>query len=76
MSASIPCALTSACSYSSAFFCATGCGYAIIFILYRLGFLSPHLDMPGLGQGFKGYKVLICYNFTLSSLDRPLSPIG
>jgi hypothetical protein len=38
---------------------ATGCGYAINFMLYGLGFISPHLDMPGLGQGFKGYKMLI-----------------
>jgi hypothetical protein len=35
---------------------ATGCGYEIAFIFYGLGFPSPHLDMPGLGQGFKGYN--------------------
>jgi hypothetical protein len=37
---------------------ATGCGYEIVFTFYGLGFPSPHLDMPGLGQGFKGYKML------------------
>jgi hypothetical protein len=31
---------------------ATGCRYEIAFIFYGLGFPSPHLDMPGLGQGF------------------------
>ena len=33
---------------------ATGCGYEIGFTFYWFGFQSPHLDMPGLGQGFKG----------------------
>ena len=34
---------------------ATGCGYEIVFTFYGLGFSSTHLDIPGLGQGFKGY---------------------
>jgi hypothetical protein len=54
---------------------ATGCGYAIIFILYGLGFLSPHLDMPGLGQGFKGYEMLISvilYSIVWMGLSHPL----
>jgi hypothetical protein len=38
---------------------AAGCGYEIAFPVYELGFPSPHLDMPGLGQGFKGYKMRI-----------------
>jgi hypothetical protein len=38
---------------------ATGCGDEFVFAFYGLGFPSPHLDMPGLGQGFKGYKMLI-----------------
>jgi hypothetical protein len=37
----------------------TGCVYEIAFTFYGIGFPSPHLDMPGLGQGFKGYKMLI-----------------
>jgi len=32
------------------------CGYEIVFTFYGLSFPSPHLDMPGLGQGFKGYN--------------------
>ena len=38
---------------------ATGCGYDIFFAFYGLVLPSPHLDMLGLGQGFKGYKMLI-----------------
>ena len=38
---------------------AIGCGHEIIFTFYELGLLSVHLDRPGLGQGFKGYKKLI-----------------
>jgi len=38
---------------------ATGCGYEFVFRFYGFGFPSPHLDMPGLGLGFKGYKMLI-----------------
>jgi hypothetical protein len=34
------------------------CGYEIVFTFYGLGFQSPHLAMPGLGQGFKGYNRL------------------
>jgi hypothetical protein len=37
---------------------ATGCVSEIVLTLYGIGFPSPHLDMPGLGQGFKGYKML------------------
>jgi hypothetical protein len=33
-----------------------GCGYEIVFIIYGLGFLSLHLDMPGPGQASKGYN--------------------
>jgi hypothetical protein len=35
---------------------ATVYGYKNIFTYYELGFLSPHLGIPGLGQGFKGYN--------------------
>jgi hypothetical protein len=35
---------------------ATGCGYEIVCIFYGRCFPSPHLAMPGLGQGFKGYN--------------------
>jgi hypothetical protein len=35
---------------------ATGCGYEIVFTFYEHCFPSPHFDMPGLGQGFKGYN--------------------
>ena len=38
---------------------ATGCVYEIAFTFYGIRFPSPHLDMPGLGQGFKGFGVLI-----------------
>jgi hypothetical protein len=38
---------------------ATGCVYEIAFTFYGIGFPSPHLGMPGLGQGFKGYNPLI-----------------
>jgi hypothetical protein len=38
---------------------ATGCGYEIVLALYGFGFSSPHLDMPGLGQGFNGFMMLI-----------------
>jgi hypothetical protein len=30
-----------------------GCGSEIVFACYGLGFLSPHLEMPGLDQVFK-----------------------
>ncbi len=33
---------------------ATGCVYEIAFTAYGLDFQSAHLEMPGLGQGFKG----------------------
>ena len=32
---------------------ATGCVYEIVFTFYGIKFPLPHLDMPGLGQGFK-----------------------
>jgi hypothetical protein len=32
---------------------AIGCGYEIIFIFYVLGYQSPHLVRPDLGQGSK-----------------------
>jgi len=38
---------------------ATLCSYEIVVTFYGLGYPSPHVDMPGLGQGFKGYKMLI-----------------
>jgi hypothetical protein len=34
----------------------TGYGFEIVFMFYRLGFQSPHLDKPGPDQGFKGYN--------------------
>ena len=33
-----------------------GCVYEIAITLYEIGFPSPHLEIPGLGQGFKGYN--------------------
>jgi hypothetical protein len=42
--------LVGARSYASE--SATWCGYEIAFTFYGLGFPSPHLYMPGLGQGF------------------------
>jgi hypothetical protein len=39
------------------------------FIFYRYGLPPPHLDMPGLGQGFKGYN---CMKLAwLSTMDEP-----
>jgi hypothetical protein len=38
---------------------ATGCVSESALNLYGIGFPSPHLDMPGLGQGFKGYNMVI-----------------
>jgi hypothetical protein len=35
---------------------ATGCVYKIALTFYGIGIPSPHLDMPGLGQGLKGYN--------------------
>jgi hypothetical protein len=43
------------------------CGYEIIFTFYELGFSSPHFDMPGLGQGFKGSNR--CPIFLIASLQ-------
>jgi hypothetical protein len=54
---------------------ATGCGYDIVFAVYGLVLPSPHLDMPGLGQGFKGYKMLIpivLYSMVWVGLVHPL----
>jgi hypothetical protein len=36
---------------------ATECVYEIAFKVYGLDFPSPHLDMPGLGQGFKDCNI-------------------
>jgi hypothetical protein len=38
---------------------ATECGYEIVFAFYGFGFPSPQIDMPVLGQGFRGYKMMI-----------------
>jgi hypothetical protein len=35
---------------------ATGYIYDIAFTFHGTGSPSPHLDMPGLGQGFKGFR--------------------
>jgi hypothetical protein len=42
---------------------ATLCNYEIVVTFYGLGYPSPHVDMSGLGQGFKGYKMLISIAF-------------
>jgi hypothetical protein len=47
---------------------ATGYVYGITFTFYGIGFPSPDLGMSGLGQGFKGYKMLI--SVTLHSTVR------
>ena len=55
---------------------ATGCGYEIAFALYALGVPSPNLDMPGLGQGFKGYKILISVTLYPIVWTRLFHPFG
>jgi hypothetical protein len=55
---------------------ATGYGYATIFIFSRYDLLPPHLDMPGLGQGFKGFssfKLIIIVIKTRNTWLHPLS---
>ena len=57
---------------------AAGCGYDIVFAFYGLVLPSPHLDMPGLGQGFKVYKMLISvtlYSIVWIGLFHPLGEI-
>ena len=44
---------------------ATGCVTEIVFTLYGIGFPSPHLGMTGLGQGFKGFKMLFSSFFSV-----------
>jgi hypothetical protein len=39
----------------------TACGDKFSFTFDGLGFPSPHLDIPDLGQGVKGYKMLISF---------------
>jgi hypothetical protein len=51
-------------------------GYEIVVTFYGLGDPSPHVDMPGLGQGFKGYKMLISivlYSMVWVGLFHPLA---
>ena len=58
---------------------ATGCGYGITLTLYGVGFPSPHLDMSGLGQGFKGYNRWILLTLLIKirhTRHTPLSQIG
>ena len=46
---------------------ATGCDYEIIFIFYGRVFPSQQIDMPSLGQGFKGYNRLILLTVNIQS---------
>jgi hypothetical protein len=58
---------------------ATGCVYETAFTFYGLGFPSPHLDMPGLGQGFKGYnrwELFILLIRIWNTRHTPLSEMG
>ena len=54
---------------------ATGCVSEIAFTFNGIGFSSPHLDKPGLGQGFKGFKMLnsvTLYSIVWIGLHHPL----
>jgi hypothetical protein len=55
---------------------ATGYGYATIFIFYRYGLSPPHLDMPGLGQGFKGYNCLKLFTILIKICNTGHHPLG
>ena len=57
--------LVAARSYASE--SATGCDFEIVFTFYGIGFPSPHLDMLGLGQGFKGYNRWIMLPILISA---------
>jgi len=55
---------------------ATGCVYEIAFTFYGIKFPLPHLDMPGLGQGFKVYnRYEIAHNIDRNP-EYPTHPIG
>ena len=54
----------------------TGYGYATIFIFYRYGLSPPHLDMPGLGQGFKGYNCLNLFIILIEITNIQHHPLG
>jgi hypothetical protein len=45
---------------------ATGCSHGIVITVNGFVLLALHLNIPGLGQGFKGYKMLI--SVTLCSI--------
>jgi hypothetical protein len=49
-----------------------GYGYENIFTFYGPGFPSPHLDMPGLGQGFRGCNRWIL----LTIITYPSKPLN
>ena len=55
---------------------ATGYGYATIFIFYRYGLPPPHLDMPGLGQGFKGYNCMKLFTVLIKICNTGHHPLG
>jgi hypothetical protein len=55
---------------------ATGCVFKIAFIFYGIGFPSPDLEMPGLGQGFKGYKMLISITLHSTVWIGHFHPLG
>jgi hypothetical protein len=55
---------------------ATGCGYEIMFTFYELGFSSAHPDRPSLGQGFKGYKMMISPNLYSMVWMGRFHPLG
>jgi len=55
---------------------ATGRGYEVISTFYELGFLSENLDRSGLGQGFKGYKMLISITLHSTVWIGDFHPLG
>jgi hypothetical protein len=55
---------------------ATGRGYEIVFTLYEPSFTSPHFDMPGLGQGFKGYNRWILHTILIKTWNTLHTPWG
>jgi hypothetical protein len=55
---------------------ATDCGYENVFRFHGLGFPSPHLDMPGLGQGFKGYNRWILLSILIKIWNTRHTPLN
>jgi hypothetical protein len=55
---------------------ATGCGYEIVFTFSGLGLPSLHLNIPGLGQGFKGYNRWILHTILIKTWNTLHTPLG